>query len=63
MTSWRSLAFRIRSAESRAANDPAALALQEDHSGVQRYQLSLGIHVDPYRDPSACPNRVRGTPA
>ena len=40
------------------ANDPAGLALQEDHAGAQALQLPLGLHIDPYRvpgDPSSGP--------
>jgi hypothetical protein len=33
------------------ANDPAALAMQEDHAGAQPSQLPLGLHIDPYRVP------------
>jgi hypothetical protein len=33
------------------ANDAAALAEQEDDAGVQRRQLPLGLHIDPYRIP------------
>lgn len=39
-------------------DDPAGLALQEDHAGVRLYQLPRGVHVDPYRipgDPSSGP--------
>ncbi len=35
------------------ANDPAGLALQEDHAGAQALQLPLGLHIDPYRVPGA----------
>ena len=31
------------------ADDAAALAEQEDDAGVQRRQLPLGLHIDPYR--------------
>jgi hypothetical protein len=31
--------------------DATALALQEDHAGVQNQQLPLGLHVDPFRVP------------
>jgi hypothetical protein len=34
-----------------AANDADALAGQEDDAGVQRRQLPLGLHLDPYRVP------------
>jgi hypothetical protein len=33
------------------ANDAAALALQEDHAGIQNHQLPLGVYVDPYKMP------------
>jgi hypothetical protein len=34
-----------------SAKDTAALAEQEDDAGVQRRQLPLGLHLDPYRVP------------
>jgi hypothetical protein len=42
------------------ATDREALALQEDHAGVQPPQLPLGVHVDPYRVPG---NPASGTVA
>ena len=33
------------------ASDGGALAAQEDDAGVQRRQLPLNVHVDPYRVP------------
>ena len=47
------LPFRIGREPRRmaSANDAAALAEQEDDGGVQRRQLPLGVHVDPYRVP------------
>ena len=33
------------------ASDAAALAAQEDDAGVQRRQLPLNVHIDPYRVP------------
>jgi hypothetical protein len=48
-----SVPFRIGREPRRLAgtNDPAALAEQEDRAGVQRRQLPLNLHIDPYRVP------------
>jgi hypothetical protein len=45
--------FRIGREPRRMAevNDAAALAAQEDDAGVQRRQLPLNLHIDPYRVP------------
>jgi hypothetical protein len=41
-----------------AAGNATGLAMQEDNAGAQRFQLPLGVHVDPYRVPG---NAASGT--